>query len=101
MSGSVIGPNPDDLAPGAVIVDVAGLVVHIHGVLIGEGEAHPQLPVFVEGIQRDLLGVDLGCHIVLADQEAGGISAAQPEKMPDTHGVLEIFRKISHHYITL
>ena len=55
--------------------DLAGLLVHIHGVLIGEGEAHPQLPVFVEGIQRDLLSMDLGCHIVLADQEAGGILA--------------------------
>ena len=84
MSRSVIGPDPDDLAPGAVIIDVAGLVVHIYGVLIGEGEAHPQLPVFVEGIQRDLLGVDLGCHIVLADQEAGGILGGVGQIQPNT-----------------
>ena len=84
MSCGVIGPDPDDLAPGAVIVDVAGLVVHIHGVLMGEEEAHPQLPVFVEGIQRDLLGVDFGFHIVLADQEAGGILGGVGQILPNT-----------------
>ena len=84
VSRSVIGPDPDDLAPGAVVIDLAGLLVHIHGVLIGEGEAHPQLPVFVEGIQRDILGVDLGCYIVLADQEAGGILGGVGQIQPNT-----------------
>ena len=80
VSGGVIGLDPDDLAPGAVVIDLAGLLVHIDGLLIGEGDVHGQAAVFVEGIRRQLLGVDLGLHVI-AHQPIGEVLI--------THGALQ------------